>query len=147
MNKILAAIFISLISNSVYAYCDGGYPNISVAEELKESEFVLIGSTISRKILVDPIEDPKGYEAEIFQVKVERVVSGKPKEYVTKEYLTLYNYNASSRFLMEIGKKYFLFVSEGADGYWINSCGNSSEIEPSQNAVELIKKFNAAAKK
>jgi hypothetical protein len=147
MNKTLAAIFISIISNSVYAYCDGGYPNISVAEELKKSEFVIIGSTSSRKILVDPIENPQGYEAEIFQVKVERVLSGKPKEYVTKEYLTIYNYNASSRFPMELGKKYLLFVSEGADGYWVNSCGNSNEIEQSQNTVELIKKINTAPKK
>ncbi|RYY03775.1 MAG: hypothetical protein EOO53_07730 [Gammaproteobacteria bacterium] len=131
----------SLVTQT-YAHCEGDeHPNISVSQELKESTFVVAGEVVSRKILVDPLIDPTGYEAEIFQIKVHKIIAGKPKTYVKKEYLTIYNYNASSRFPMEKGNVYLLFVSEGADGYWINSCGNSAEIKNSQETLKQITKL------
>ena len=140
MRFLLIAILLC-ISGQLYAYCEGGkYPNISVAEEIKESKFVVVGKVTSRRIVVDSESDPEGYEAEIFQVSVESVLRGRPPKYVMGQYLSLFNFNASSRFPMAVGEKYLLFVSSGSDGFWINSCGNSAEFADSQETIRLIKK-------
>lgn len=131
-----------LFARQTHAYCDGGkYPNIAVPDEIKVSQFVVIGTVIARKIVVDPIEDPEGYEAEIFHVKVKQVLYGHPKQGALKPYLAIYNANTSARFLMDMGEKYLLFVSEGADGFFINHCGNSGEVTESKSTMAAIEKF------
>jgi hypothetical protein len=138
---LLAIIFICF-SSQLHAYCEGGkYPNISVSDEIKQTSFIIIGTVTQRLLVVDPINDPEGYEAELFHVKVERILYGKPPVYITDQYLTLYNFNASSRYLMEVGEKHLLFVSANQDGFRINSCGNSTdsiEIKTIQTIKELV---------
>lgn len=139
--KILMVIGLLLYSTQLFAYCEGGYPNISVSDEIKKCEFIVIGTVVSRHIVVDPVEDPEGYEAEIFHVEVENILSGNPKDYLIKPYLSLYNYNASSRFPMTVGEKYILFVYSGNDGFWINSCGNSDTYNEAKETINEIKKI------
>lgn len=140
VKRFLLITVLLFVSGHLYAYCEGGkYPNISVTEEITKSEYIVVGTVTSRRILVDPESDPKGYEAEIFQVKVESVIHGHPPKYVTRQYLTIFNYNDSSRFPMRIGEKYLLFVSSGSDGFWINSCGNSDIFTNSRENLNKIK--------
>ena len=141
MKKIIILIALLGFSSKLFAYCDGGYPNITVADEIKEANFVAIGKVTSRKIVVDPIEDPEGYEAELFQVEIENVLYGTPPEYVVKGYLTLYNVNTSSRFNMDVGESYIMFVSEYWDGFYINSCGNSGTVIKSKEVIKTIQKI------
>jgi hypothetical protein len=141
VNKYIFLLAALLVSLEARAYCEGGYPNISIEEEISKSEFIVVGTVTSRKIVVDPNVDPQGYEAELFQVKVEEVLSGKPSMAVMEQYLTVFNYNASSRYLIGMGEKHLLFVSNSSDGYWINSCGNSSEYKESKEKLKLIKKI------
>ena len=137
---LLITVFLC-ISGQLYAYCEGGkYPNISVAEEIMESKFIIVGKVTSRRIVVDPESDPEGYEAEIFQVSIESVLHGHPPKYVMRQYLSLFNSNDSSRFPMIVGEKYLLFVSSGSDGFWINSCGNSDNFNDSREKISIIKK-------
>lgn len=132
----LLALGLAPIAN---AFCDGGYPNISVENEAKEAEFVVIGTPYKRQVVVDYETDPRGYEAELFQVKISEVLSGTPPRYTQREYLTLYNFNSSSRFVMLMNTPHLLFVSTGSDGYYINSCGNSSTITTAGESLEKLK--------
>lgn len=141
MRKIIIFIVLLGFSSQLFAYCDGGYPNVTVADEIKETNFIVIGKVTSRKIIVDPIEDPEGYEAELFQVKVESVLYGTPPEYVIKGYLTLHNANTSSRFNMDIGESYLMFVSDYMDGFFINSCGNSGTVTERKEIIKTIQKI------
>jgi hypothetical protein len=143
---ILGAILLGL-SGGAGAYCEGGrYPNITIAEELKESDFVIVGRLESRMLVVDPVEDPQGYEAVLYKVKIEQVLHGQPPEYATKMYLTIVNENSSARFPIyekDIGKEYLMFVYSGPDGYWVNSCGNSDELSKSKEKIDQIKGLTA----
>jgi len=131
-----------LYSTQLYAYCEGGkYPNISVSKEIKECEFIVIGKVVSRHIVVDPIEDPEGYEAEIFHIEVESILNGHPQDSMIKPYLAVYNGNDSGRFIMHVGEKYLLFVYSGNDGFWINSCGNSDTYTRGKETINEIKKL------
>lgn len=141
MRKIIILIALLGFSSQLFAYCDGGYPNVTVADEIKKTNFIAIGKATSRKIVVDPIEDPEGYEAELFQVEIEKVLYGNPSGYVVKGYLTLYNANTSSRFNMDIGESYLMFVSDYLDGFFINSCGNSGTVTESKEIIKTIQKI------
>jgi hypothetical protein len=138
--KILMVIGLLFYTTQLYAWCEGGYPNISVKEELNKCKFIVIGTVVKRYIVVDPIEDPEGYEAEIFHVEIESVLQGNPQK---KPYLSVYNDNGSSRFVMEVGKKYLLFVYSGIDGFWIDSCGNSDLYKDSKKTIEEIKRHTS----
>jgi hypothetical protein len=139
--KILMVMALLLYSEQLYAYCEGGYPNVSVSDEIKKCEFIVIGTVVSRYIVVDPIENPEGYEAEIFHIEIESILNGTPKDNLIKPYLSLYNFNASSRFPMTVGEKYILFVYAGNDGFWINSCGNSDTYNSGKEIINEIKKI------
>jgi hypothetical protein len=140
MRNILISIALLSFSNQLCAWCPK-YPNVTVAEEIKGADFIVTGKVISRKIIVNPIEDPEGYDAELFQVQVEQTLYGKPPNYVLKEYLSLYNVNDSGRFPMVVGEKYLMFVSTGSDGFYIDSCGNSGTLTESKEIIKVIQKI------
>ncbi len=138
---IIALIALLIYSAPLHAYCEGGkYQNISVSEEIKKCDFIIIGTVVSRKIVVDPVEDPIGYEAEIFDVEVESILYGTPKEKLTKPSLSVYNENTSARYPMIVGEKYLLFVYLDNVGFWINSCGNSTLYKKSEEPIAEIKR-------
>jgi hypothetical protein len=139
--KILMVMVLLLYSRQLYAYCEGGYPNISVSDEIKKCEFIVIGTVVSRYIVVDPIEDPEGYEAEIFHIEIESILNGTPKDKLIKPYMSVYNDNDSGRFPMHVGEKYLLFVYSDRDGLWINSCGNSATYNRGRETINEIKKI------
>jgi hypothetical protein len=144
MRKMLLASILMCISSQLFAYCEGGYPNISLANEIAKADFIIIGKVTSRRIVVDPKEDPQGYEAELFQIKVNSILNGNPKQNIIKPYLTVYNNNDSSRFVMDVGETYLLFVYDGMDGRWVNSCGNSDTYKESAEKINTIKKLVGA---
>jgi hypothetical protein len=130
-------------AGSAAALCTAGYPNISLSRELKESDFVIIGTLMSYRRVVDP-EDPEGYEATLYQVHVDRALRGQVRAYARKAYLTVYNENTSARFPFDEpptsgkGKRYLMLVRSGPDGYWVDACGHSGELEQSRKTVRLI---------
>lgn len=141
MRNIIIQITLLGFSSQLFAYCDGGYPNVTVVDEIKKANFVAIGKVTSRKIVVDPTEDPEGYEAELFQVEIGKVLYGTPPGYMVKGYLTLHSINTSSRFNMDVGESYLMFVSESSDGFYINSCGNSGAVIKSKEIIKTIQKI------
>jgi hypothetical protein len=128
------------------AYCDGGYPNVAVSEEVKEAAFIVVGTVTKRKIVLDPEGDPDGYEAELFSVTVEAVLYGTVPDFVLRDHLAIYNFNASSRYPMNVGDKQVLFVSLGADGNWVNSCGNSSLYSDATRTIKEIEHLKTKRK-
>jgi hypothetical protein len=144
MRKLVVAFACLIGANHCFALCTGGYPNVSVAQERKQSDFVIIGQLSDVRNVVDP-QDPQGYDARLFQVKVKKLVSGSPPGYALTEYFTVFNENTSARFPIDerdLGKEYLMFVRSGPDGYWIDSCGNSDELSRSQQKLRLVERLN-----
>jgi hypothetical protein len=151
MRKLTLAILGFFFSGCAFAFCSGGkYPNIGVAEEMRESDFIVIGTLSAMKIVVDPVEDPEGYEAQLFQVKISKILRGTPPKYAMQSYFTVFNVNTSARFPIgpeDLGKQYLLFVRSSPDGYWINSCGNSDELDKSAKNLWMIERLSRAGNK
>lgn len=128
------------------AFCAGGYPNISLLREVKESEFVIIGTLVSYRRVVDP-EDPEGYDATLYRVHVDKVLHGRVPANARKSWLTIYNENTSARFPFDDpagpgkGKPYLMLVRSGPDGYWVGACGHSGELEKAGKTVLAIKRI------
>jgi hypothetical protein len=148
---LLAAVAFGMAGKAL-AYCDGGrYPNLPLASEVKASEFVVIGKLDSYRRVVDP-SDPEGYEATLYRVRVEQVLSGRLPGYVRKSHLTIYNENTSARFPFDdsvhagAGKRYLLLVRAGPDGYWVDACGHSGELDASRETLNRIRSLAAARK-
>jgi len=122
------------------AFCDGGYPNIPLSREVRESTFVIVGMLVSYRRVPDP-EDPEGYAATLYRVHVDRVLRGRPPAR-----LTIYNENTSGRFPFEDpigagkGKRYLMLVRRGPDGYWVSACGHSGELGKRDGTIRAIKK-------
>lgn len=129
-------------SPSAWAYCEGGrYPNVTVSQELRSTPLVVVGSVVNRMIVVDPIEDPAGYEAEIFSVRIERVVHGALPAGVKPGFtMSVRNENTSARFPMNVGMRYLLFVSHDFGEIWINSCGNSVDMARADPVMKQIRR-------
>ena len=131
----------ALWTSAAWSHCDGGYPNVTVQQELRATPLVVIGKVTGLKLVVDPIEDPAGYEGEIFIVDVERVVHGAlPLDAKRSHTMSVYNENTSARFPMNIGTRYVLFVSRSFDGPWIDSCGNSVEAAKAGPLLKEIRR-------
>jgi hypothetical protein len=134
-----------LLPGAALATCLGDdglshYPNVSIEKEIRESDFIVVGKVSSRRIVVDVEDDPQGYAAELFQVEVESILSGDPDIHTIHPYPTIYSSNDTSRFPFDLGETYLLFVSDGQDGRWVNTCGNSDTYKLSQKTIEIIKK-------
>lgn len=151
MKQVILRWFLSAamaISTPVaWSYCEGGYPNVTVAEELRQTPLVVVGKAVNRMIVVDPIEDPVGYEAEIFSVEIERVVHGKLPLGIKPGFtMAVYNPNTSARFPMSVGVRYLLFVHNDF-GWMIDSCGNSAEMTHADPALKQIERFKRSRHK
>ena len=127
-------------SGQASALCDGGYPNISLTREVHESAFVIVGSLTSYRRVSDP-EDPEGYAATLYRVRVDRVLRGRPPAR-----LTIYNENTSARFPFDEpvgkgkGKRYLMLVHGGPDEYWVDACGHSGELGKRYKTIRAIRK-------
>lgn len=150
--SLRAACCLALVvaaSGNAAAYCAGGrYPNISLADEVKQSDFIIVGKLESYRRVVDPA-DPEGYDATLYRVHVDEVLRGPVPDYARKTYLTIYNENTSARFPFDDparpgeGKRYLMLVRSGPDGYRVDDCGNSGELEKSQRAIAQIRSLPA----
>jgi hypothetical protein len=120
------------------ALCLGGYPDISLAREVKESAFVIVGTPVSYRRVPDP-EDPEGYAATLYWVRMDRVLRGRPPAR-----LTIYNENTSARFPFDDptgagkGKRYLMLVRSDLDSYWVSACGHSGELTKSGKTMRSI---------
>jgi hypothetical protein len=143
--KTLSFFLCALIfSEAASAHCEGGYPNVTVGQEVREAQFVIVGRPTKLSYVRDIVEDPDGYEATLIQVKVDKILYGKAPAYATRSYITLHNVNTAARFPMDeqdYGKPFVLFVYEGTDGYWVNSCGNSDHLKRKRHLPSQIEKL------
>jgi hypothetical protein len=99
-----------------------GY-RVPLAEEVKSTNYVLLAKVSGVMARQDDKSDPTGVTEYIYSIQVRRWIKGKmPKN------LLIRATNDSSRYPMEQGEVHLLFVSRMANGYSVDSCGNSSPL-------------------
>lgn len=127
---LLAACRVSMAS------CENGHPGVQ--KEFRDSKVVFVGSVISSKNVSSP-DDPSGVDYTIYSLKVERPFKGK-----TERVVKVSSENTTSRFPMDTGKSYLVFLYNYGDGYFVDNCGNSGEELESKSAIEEIEHLRAS---
>lgn len=102
--------------------------------ELKASEMVVTAIVVSGRD-ESSSEDPQGVEDTIYTVRVLEVFKGKPDRLVR-----ITSENTSSRFPMDIGKKYLLFITRDGQTRFIDACGRSGSVAERAAEIQALKK-------
>lgn len=169
--KLSAAIvsllaWLSLGASEAAAYCPGsgqGSPHdnrryYSVSNEFARSQYVVVARltgitwigedgrpTTLRPPFINGGDAPSGFDPYLgayYDLAVSRVFKGRPEGQ-----LRLFSENTSSRFPLEPGGRYLLFVS--ADTFemigakpTIDNCGNSAPLESAQGVIRDVERLS-----
>jgi len=118
----------------VFSFCDTSIPNRypTVEKEYEASKVVVDGLVLSKKTISTP-DDPVGYAATLYKIKLLRIFKGK-----FNKNIILYSENTSSRFDMDVGQRYIIFAQNSDAGLFVDNCGNSDQIKKSSDVISKI---------
>jgi len=109
---------------------------LTVAQEAQSAEAVLIGRVSAEVVLAEDAADPQGITAIRYTVAIQETLRG-----TATGSIQLRSENTSSRFPMQVGKSYLLFVSASSDGTkLVDSCGNSGLLSARVKAAQLLRR-------
>lgn len=132
--QLLLVVLLLPASQASGLCLDGRRP--TVREEFDASQVVAIGSVLSERTVSSP-EDPEGFEETIYRFKPSRVLKGRARGTID-----IHSPNTSSRFPMERGREYLVFLGAFPGGRSVDACGNSA---PSRNKRALVRKVRKMA--
>lgn len=114
-------------SPAAHGVCLSGHP--ALADEFARTAVVVARVHSARDVQDDP-DDPAGISATLYTIDVTERLHG-----ALARRLELRSDNTSSRFPMEPGRRYLLFVRRAKDHFYIDACGNSAELPQAQAAL------------
>ena len=139
MSRAICASLALLAAGPAQAVCLTPQP-VRVCTEFFHSENVMVAKVLSvRKIPDTP--DPNNVEGWFYKIAVDKSYRGAklPAD-------EIYTGNDETKFTMEVGKSYLLFVNKNQQSRPApDTCGNSSEISKANDAVAAIDKIVKAA--
>lgn len=117
----------------------------SVAAEYGSSKFVILGRATRTKNISSP-EDPAGFDWTVYEVKVLAVYKGQPPRS-----LKLVSPNTTSRFPMDEGKDYLLFIDHSSEpefagtevlpADFVDNCGNSGLASERSKEIRMTQRL------
>ena len=139
MSRAICASLALLAAGPAQAVCLAPQP-VRVCTEFFRSENVMVAKILSvRKIPDTP--DPNNVEGWFYKIAVDKNYRGTklPND-------EIYTGNDETKFTMEVGKSYLLFINKNPQSRPApDACGNSSEISKANDAVTAIDKIAKAA--
>lgn len=136
IRKILLCGAMLLPFERVSAVClDNRHPNIR--DEFRFSVAVVVGRVSGHKDIMEDSDDPTGITATIYQIVVQRRLKG-----VVGQTIQLRSENTSSRFPMEEGEGYLLFLNKNGNNYFVDNCGNSVRAGQAKKVLSEIGVLN-----
>lgn len=106
-------------------------------QEVERSGEVIIGKVLgSRDVMSKDAPDIVGKT--VYRVKVITTFKG-----IRQSRVEITSDNTSSRFNMDVGKQYLLFVQSFGDENLVDSCGNSGELIDKGDIIKHLKRRNA----
>jgi hypothetical protein len=118
---ILCAAAFSFACAGAHAVCLAGKP--SVEREFRASAIVAVGVARAARDVSVP-DDPHGIDHTIYTVRLTRSFKGMPAGRTVR----LVSDNSSSRFPLDAGVPYLLFIDNSKDGLYVDNCGRSGPV-------------------
>jgi hypothetical protein len=146
MNKSLEItqyVFLTAIAffaqNAVALCSDGRHPN--VLNEFNSSSNVIVGRVVNSRDESSP-DDPEGIAQTVYSVRNIKAFKG-----AANNEIVITSENTSSRFAMDVGKDYLLFVKSYPGINIVDNCGNSGLLIERGDAIDILNKYNPASRK
>jgi hypothetical protein len=138
---ILLGAMLALAAGRAGALCLQPQP-VRVCTEFFHSEDVLVAKILSKRQIPNT-PDPNNVEGWFYKVQVTKTYRGDGK-LANGE---IYTGNDETKFEMEVGKSYLLFLNKNQQSRPApDTCGNSSEMSKAGDAVTALDKILEAAK-
>ncbi len=109
-----------------------GY-RVALEQEMRISPLILVGTVVKSRTLREDRSDPSAITAQLYSVRVERVLKG-PAAAV----LEIRSENASSRYAMARGEQHLLFLTRDGRRLFVDGCGNSAALPGAAAVLEQI---------
>jgi len=114
--------------------------HVQLVEEVRLTQFIVIGKVISCKVLQEDVSDPRGVTAYLWHLKVIRELKGR-----SSRNIIIRVENDSARYPLAVGEEHLLFLSRKDKYFSVNSCGNSSSILKERSMLRQVEVELAAS--
>ncbi len=122
MKKMIATLAFAVASAATcMAQCQGS--RVSVSQEIHEAGSTLVGTVEYAQAVPDSSFHMDGVN---YTVHVDRVIKGK---LISTDVVKVFSENSPTKFPMQVGKQYLLFVHLNYNTYEVDNCGNSGLLE------------------
>jgi hypothetical protein len=135
----VSAAILGLTAGSAGAVCLAPQP-VRVCTEFFHSENVVVAKILSMRKIPDT-PDPNNVEGWFYKIAVDKSYRG-PK--IPND--EIYTGNDETKFTMEVGKTYLLFINKNPQSRAApDACGNSAEMPKADKAIAALDKLTKAA--
>jgi 2-keto-4-pentenoate hydratase/2-oxohepta-3-ene-1,7-dioic acid hydratase in catechol pathway len=132
MKNIITSLLLALAATAAFAECQGN--RMTVSQELHESGSTIVGTVQA----ATPVPDSSFHlDGVNYVVHVDRVLKGKM---VSTDEVNIFSENSPTKFAMQVGKQYLLFVHLNYNTYEIDNCGNSGLLQASTGETAKLAK-------
>ena len=137
MKNLIVSLAIAAASATGLAQCQAN--RISLNQELHDAGTTIVGTVEAAQPVPDSSFHMDGID---YVVHVDRVIKGRS---VSTDVMRIFSENSPSKFPMQTGKQYLLFVHKNYNTYEVDNCGNSGLLQASN--IDSIAKLKEYAKK
>ncbi len=138
MKNLIATFAFAVASAATcLAQCQGN--RVSVSQEIHEAGSTIVGTVEYAQPTPDSSFHLDGVN---YTIHVDRVIKGK---LVSTDVMKVFSENSPTKFPMQVGKQYLLFVHLNYNTYEVDNCGNSGLLEASN--IENFKQLKEYAKR
>ena len=137
MKTLLVSLAIAAASASCLAQCQTN--RISLDRELHDAGTTMVGTVEAAAPVPDSSFHLDGID---YVVHVDRVIKGRM---ISNDVVHIFSENSPSKFPMQAGKQYLLFVHRNYNTYEVDNCGNSGLLQAS--SIDSVAKQKEFAKK
>jgi hypothetical protein len=137
MRSFFVSLAIAAASATCLAQCQSN--RISLNQELKDAGTTLVGTVEAAAPVPDSSFHLDGID---YVVHVDRVIKGRM---ISTDVVHIFSENSPTKFPMQTGKQYLLFVHRNYNDYEVDNCGNSGLMQASN--IDSVAKLKQYAKK
>lgn len=136
-NLIVSLAFAALTATTCMAQCQGN--RLTVSQELHDSGATIVGTVYAAAPVPDSSFHMDGVN---YVVHVDRLLKGRM---VSTDQVNIFSENSPTKFPMQVGKQYVLFVHLNYNTYEVDNCGNSGLLQAAN--FESLRQLKEYARK
>lgn len=137
MKSFVVTLAVVAASATCLAQCQSN--RITLSQELHDAGTTMVGTVESAQPVPDSSFHLDGID---YVVHVDRVIKGRM---ITTDTVHIFSENSPTKFPMQAGKQYLLFVHRNYNDYEVDNCGNSGLLQAAN--IDSVAKLKEYAKK